>query len=201
MIHRSPRRALALAIAAFVAALAAASPATAATSTFHRFEAEATANYVVSVACPDGTTVTQRVSVIAGHEEEQESGETTLDSDFVTVRLFGFDCQGNFFSDRGSGPAEFTFSPSLQTAAVEGTITTSGGRTVAVDVTWEGTGPIEATSNTTTFPGFVGHFQGLERDAVASGTVVVDGQTIVDGSTTNASVETLEDTNISTGQG
>jgi hypothetical protein len=34
------------------------------------------------------------------------------------------------------------------------------------------------------------------RDAVATGTVVVDGDTLVDGSTTNAEIETLEDNNI-----
>jgi len=183
--------------AALLALAALAGPATAAAAvqTFHRFEAEATANYTVRETCADGTTATTLVTVIGGHEEEQESGTTTLDSDFVTVLIRGFDCDGTFVNDRGSGPAEFTWSPSLQTASVTGTITTRDGRTVAVDVDWEGTGPIEATSNTTTFPGFVGHFQGKERDAVATGTVVVDGETLVDGSTTNARIETLEDTN------
>jgi hypothetical protein len=38
----------------------------------------------------------------------------------------------------------------------------------------------------------------MRRDAVATGTVVVDGETLVDGSTTNADIETLEDTNITT---
>jgi hypothetical protein len=75
------------------------------------------------------------------------------------------------------------------------------GRSVSVEVSWEGTGPIEATSNTTIRPGFTGHFQGKLRDAVATGTVVVDGATLVDGSTTNAEIETLEDTNITTGSG
>jgi hypothetical protein len=42
-----------------------------------------------------------------------------------------------------------------------------------------------------------GHFVGQERDAVATGTVVVDGDTLIAGSTTNARIETLEDTNIS----
>ena len=185
-------------LAATLAALAAlVLPAAAAAQveTFHRFEAVATANYVVTEDCGDGSTATLRVTVIGGHEEESEDGTTTLDSDFATVLIRGFDCEGNLVNDRGSGPAEFTFSPSLQTAAVEGTITTRDGRTVAVDVTWEGTGPIESTSNTTTFPGFVGHFQGKRRDAVATGTVVVDGETLVDGSTTNAELETLEDNN------
>jgi len=66
-------------------------------------------------------------------------------------------------------------------------------------VTWDGTGPIEVTNNTTTFPGFVGHFHGERRDAVPTGTVVVDGETLVDGSTTNAEIESLEDTNTTTG--
>jgi hypothetical protein len=66
---------------------------------------------------------------------------------------------------------------------------------VSVDMSWEGTGAIEATSNTTTFPGFTGHFQSRRRDAVATGTVVVDGETLVEGLTTSAEIETLEDTN------
>ncbi len=165
--------------------------------TFHRFEAVATANYTVTQQCPDGSTVQQRVTVIGGHEEESESGVSTLDSDFLTVLIRGFDCDGNFVNDRGSGPAEFEFSPSLQTASVEGTITTREGRSVTVDMSWEGTGAMETTNNTTTFPGFTGHFTGHRRDAVATGTVVVDGETLVAGSTTNAEIETLEDKNIS----
>jgi hypothetical protein len=46
------------------------------------------------------------------------------------------------------------------------------------------------------FEGFTGHFQGKRRDAVATGTVTVDGVTLVNGSTTNAELETLEDTNV-----
>ncbi|HEX2398964.1 MAG TPA: hypothetical protein VHJ79_03040, partial [Mycobacterium sp.] len=67
---------------------------------------------------------------------------------------------------------------------------------VAVDVGWEGAGPIDTTSNTTTFSGFTGHFVGQERDAVATGTVVVDNDTLVDGSTTNARIETLETSDV-----
>ena len=176
-----------------------ASAAAAAVQTFHRFEAVATANYTVTEQCADGSTADTRVTVISGHEEESESGTTTLDSDFVTVLIRGFDCEGDLVNDRGSGPAEFAFSPSLQTASVAGAITTREGRSVAVDLSWEGTGPLESTSNTTTFPGFTGHFKGKRREAVANGTVVVDGETLVDGSTTNAELETLEDTNITRG--
>jgi hypothetical protein len=58
---------------------------------------------------------------------------------------------------------------------VIGTIVTHGGRTVTVDMTWEGTGALEATTNTTTLPGFTGHFQSLQRDAV--GAPVASSQT------------------------
>jgi hypothetical protein len=182
---------------AVLAALVVPASATAAVETFHRFEALATANYTINKQCANGSTVQQRVTVIGGHEEESESGDTTLDSDFLTVLIRGFDCNGVFVNDRGSGPADFTFSPSLQEASVAGTITTRDGRSVTVNMSWEGTGPMETTSNTTTRPGFTGHFKGQRRDAVATGTVVVDGETLVDGSTTNAEIETLEDNNIS----
>ena len=138
------------------------------------------------------------MTVIGGHEEESESGVSTLDSDFLTVLIRGTDCAGTFLNDRGSGPADFAFSPSLQSASVAGTITTRDGRSVTVDMNWEGTGETKTTSNTTTFPGFTGHFKGKLRDAVATGTVVVNGEPLVDGTTTNAEIETLEDKNIST---
>lgn len=190
-------------IAAATALFALAVPATAAATveTFERFEVLATANYTVAQTCPDGTTRTLRVTVIGGHEEEAESGETTLDSDFLTVLLRGFDCEGNLINDRASGTGEFAWSPSLQTASVTGTVTSRDGRTIVVDMNWEGAGPLEVTQNTTIFPGFTGHFVGMERDAVATGTVVVDGFTVVDGSTTNARIETLQDKNVSTGAG
>jgi hypothetical protein len=190
-----------LALLMLVGALVIPAVAVAAVETFHRLEVLATANYVVTQTCPDGSAATLRVTVIGGHEEESESGTSTLDNDFLTVRLRGFDCDGNFVNDFATGSGEFTYSPSLQTASVSGTVTSRDGREIAVDVSWEGTGPLEATSNTTTFPGFAGHFQGKRREAVATGTVVVDGETVVDGSTTNAEIESLEDNNVSTGAG
>lgn len=56
-----------------------------------------------------------------------------------------------------------------------GHITTRDARSVTVNMSWDGTGALEATSNTTTFWGFTGHFEGKRRDAIASGTVVLDG--------------------------
>jgi hypothetical protein len=194
--HRVARRILLLAVA--VVGLIAV-PATAATSTFHRFEANAVAIFRnVTVPCEDGTTARLGFRVTGGHEEESEDGVGTEDSDFLTVFVSGVDCGGVFINDTGTGDATFTWSPSLQTAGVSGTITTRDGRSITVDLTWEATGPMEVDTNTTTFPGFTGHFVGQRRDAVATGTITLDGRLVVNGSTTDAQIETLEDTNIST---
>lgn len=188
-----------IACATALAALVVPATAAAAVETFHRLEVLATANYTVAQTCADGTTRPLRVTVIGGHETESESGETTLDNEFLTVLLRGFDCAGNLINDRATGTGEFTYSPSLQTASVTGTVTSRDGRVIVVEMNWAGTGPLEVTTNTTTFPGFTGLFVGMERDAVAAGTVVVDGVTLVDASTTNASIESLEDNNVFTG--
>ena len=117
------------------------------------------------------------MTVIGGQEEESEDGVQTLDIEFLTVLLRGFDCEGNLINDRAIGTGDFTYSPSLQQASVTGTVISRDGREIAVDLSWDGTGPLEVTQNTTTFPGFTGHFVGMRRDAVATGTVVVDGAT------------------------
>jgi hypothetical protein len=190
----------AIPLLALAGALLLPAAASAAKETFHRFEVEGTANYTLTEDCADGSTAETRITVIGGHEEESEEGVTTLDSDFLTVLIRGFDCDFNLINDRGSGPAEFTFSSGLERASVTGTIETEEGRTVTADIRWEGTGGLEITNNITTFPGFHGHFQAMERDAVATGTVVIDGETVVDGSTTNARIESLEDTNTTTSE-
>lgn len=186
-----------IAVLAIGGGLAAAAPAGAAVQVFHRFEVEATANYPVTETCVDGSTSTLRVSVIGGLEEETDAPS----EEFLTVLIRGIDCAGELVNVRAIGTGDFSFSPSLQQAVVTGTATAADGTTVTADVTWEGTGALDTTSNTTIFPGFSGHFRGTERDAIATGTVVVDGDTLVSGSTTNASIETLEDTNVTTGAG
>jgi hypothetical protein len=195
-LRRSRR---AVAFLALLVALVVPASAAATTETFHNLEVEATANYTITEQCADGSTRVLRVTVIGGHEEQSVNGETTQDEDFLTVLLRGATCEEPFVNVRATeGTADFTYSPSLQTASVTGTVT-GGGRVITVDTSWEGTGPLEVTQNMTIREGFVGHFTGMERDAVATGTVVVDGETLVNGSTTNAQIETLEDNNITTG--
>jgi hypothetical protein len=183
----------AVVLAALVALAGLAVPATAAaaTSTFDRLEVIGAADFRnLTEVCDDGRTVTSRVRITGGHEEEAEDGVTTLDRDYLRVQIQS-GCTG--IIQVTTNEADFTWSPSLQTARVVGTFTTTTGQTIAVDISWEGTGPIEINQNNTSFPGRSATFVGRERDAVATGTVVLDGKTLVDGSTTNALLESLDD--------
>ncbi len=181
-----------VAVAATLAALAMPATASAATSTFDRLEVIASADYRnLTEVCDDGRTVTSRVRITGGHEEEAENGVPTLDRDYLRVQIQS-GCTG-IIQVTTNEDFMFTWSPSLQTASVVGTFTTTAGATISVNIAWEGTGPIEVNQNNTSFPGRSATFVGRERDAVATGTVVLNGKTLVDGSTTNASIESLDD--------
>jgi hypothetical protein len=169
------------------------------TETFHRFEANAVAIYRAgTLPCDDGTTASLGFRVTGGHEEESENGVVTENHDFLTVFVSGIDCGGVFVSDTGTTEdVDFVWSPSLQTASVSGTVTTRrSGHLIAADLSWEATSPLEVDTNTNTFPGSVNHFVGRARDAIATGTVAFNGRQFVNGSTTEAIIETLEDTNL-----
>jgi hypothetical protein len=181
-----------VALVAALAVLAVPATASAATSTFDRLEIIGTADFRnLTEVCDDGRTVTSRVRITGGHEEEAEDSVSTLDRDYLRVQIQS-GCTG--IIQVTTNDADFTWSPSLQSARVVGTFTTTTGQTISVDVTWEGTGPIQINQNNTSFPGRSATFVGRERDAVATGTVVLDGKTLVDGATTtNASIESLDD--------
>jgi hypothetical protein len=182
-----------VALAVALAVLAVPATASAATSTFDRLEIIGTADFRnLTEVCDDGRTVTSRVRITGGHEEEAEDGVSTLDRDYLRVQIQS-GCTG--IIQVTTNDADFTWSPSLQSARVVGTFTTTTGQTISVDITWEGTGPIQINQNNTSFPGRSATFVGRERDAVATGTVVLDGKTLVGGSTTtaNASIESLDD--------
>jgi hypothetical protein len=181
-----------VALAATLAVLAVPGTASAATSTFDRLEVIAVADFRnLTEVCDDGTTVTSRVRITGGHEEEAEDGVSTLDRDYLRVQIQS-GCTG--IIQVTTNDLDFMWSPSLQTASVEGRFTTAAGDTISVDITWEGTGPIEIDQNNTSFPGRSATFVGRERTAVATGTVALNGKTLVDGATTtNASIESLED--------
>jgi hypothetical protein len=179
------------ALGAALTALAVPAPAWAATTTFDRLEVIASADFRnLTEVCDDGRTVTSRVRITGGHEEEAEDGVSTLDRDYVRVQIQS-GCTG--IIQVTTNELDFVWSSSLQTASVAGTFTTTAGQTISLDIAWEGTGPVVVDQNNTSFPGRSATFVGRERDAVATGTVTLNGKTLVDGSTTIASIESLDD--------
>ena len=180
-----------VALAATLAVVAVPATASAATTSFDRLEVIASADFRnLTEVCDDGTTATSRVRITGGHEEEAEDGAATLDSDYVRVQIQS-GCTG--IIQVTTNELDFVWSPSLQAASVAGTFTTTTGHTISLDLTWQGTGPLRVDQNNTSFPGRSATFVGRERDAVATGTVVLDGKTLVDGSTTTALIESLDD--------
>jgi hypothetical protein len=177
-------------------ALSIPAPALAATTTFERFEVIGVADFRnLTEDCGDGTTATTRVRITGGHEEEFEDGVATQDRDYTRVQIFS-GCTG--IIQVTTNDLDFVWTQSLQTASVAGTFTTAAGDTISLDVTWDGTGPIAIDQNNTSFPGRSSTFVGKERDATATGTVSLNGKTLVDGSTSNASIETLHDRTVRT---
>jgi hypothetical protein len=109
--------------------------ASATVSTFDRLEVIGTADFRnLTEVCDDGSTVTSRVRITCGHEEEAEDGVTTLDRDYLRVQIQS-GCTG--IIQVTTNDADFTWSPSLQTASVVGTFTTTTGQTISVDIAWE----------------------------------------------------------------
>jgi hypothetical protein len=184
---------LLMSAAAIAAVLSSAGSAAAAVETFVRFEENAQANWVVVEQCDDGRQARLFISVIGGLEfESPDLDDVNM---FVTLLVQGVDCDGTFIRERGTGEAVYTGAPSLQTATVSGTIELNDGSVASIDVQWTGTGPLETTVNPTQFPGFVGLFTNRERDATATGTIILDGATLVSGPSQSADIETLEDRN------
>ena len=183
---------------AAICTLAVPASASAAVSTFERFEAIAVADFRITETCSDGRVVTRRVRVTGGHEEETEDGVQTQNRNYMLVQMLGATCRTANISNTFNGPAgSFTWSPSLQRATLTGTLSQPDGDTTTVNMSWDGTGPMQVDQNTATRPGFTGHFTGKRREAVATGTVTLNGETVVNGSTDIAHIETLHDKNIS----
>jgi hypothetical protein len=177
---------------AVLGALALPALASADTVVFHRFEAIATADWRLTEDCGGGVTAPLRVFVQGIYENEVEDGVQNADDHSIRFGIQG-GCD-NVFISRTSNTATLTWSPSLQTAHLVGTATTSTGRVLTADITWTGTGPLEVDQNMVNFPGRVAHFVGRERAVDATGTVTLDGEALVNGQTSTFDrLETLED--------
>jgi hypothetical protein len=193
-IVSSPRfRRLLASLLIVLGGLTASGSASAAVERFYRFEENATANWIVTEDCPDGTQAQTRVTVIAGRELESPDLDTV--NTFATLLIRSVDCSGRVVTDRGSGTVTYSSSPSLQHARVTGTVPLRSAGEASIDVSWSGSGPLETTVYHTRFEGFVGVFKSRLRQAEATGTVAVNGVTLVSGPAASAEIETLEDRN------
>src|ERR671925_1161953 len=108
------------------------------------------------------------------------SAATGFTEEVASARwLISFQCPDGTFSWGFVQPAPTQFDPDLKNVSVSGTFADvrdnrGGLHTVSVDARWTGTGPIMTTING---PGS----KRKERSATATGTIVFDGSTLVDG--------------------
>jgi hypothetical protein len=169
------RRHAAVALAAFTAALAFTTSASADRTLF--FEESASAFWAVPHECADGTIVQGTLLVLSTRDFEAPDTEDTEPTARVQFQAVCPD--GTSFSWAApTAPATITSTENLKsvTAAGSGIARDNLGGThqVSFDVTWTGVGPLETTVNG---PGS----KRQQREAVATGTVTFDGEVLVDG--------------------
>jgi hypothetical protein len=137
----------------------------------------ASARWLISFRCPDGTTAADG-RLIVETDNFIEAGTTPDPNPPLRVGFVG-QCPDGTFSWGFVQPAPTQFDPDLKNVRVTGTFANvrdnrGGVHTVSVDARWTGTGPIATTLNG---PGS----KRKERSATATATIVFDGNTLVDG--------------------
>jgi hypothetical protein len=140
-------------------------------------EEVASARWLISFRCPDGTTAADG-RLIVETDNFIEAGTTPDPNPPLRLGFVG-QCPDGTFSWGFVQPAPTQFDPDLRNVSVSGTFANvrdnrGGVHTVSVDARWTGTGPITTTVNG---PGS----KRKERSATATATIVFDGNTLVDG--------------------
>jgi hypothetical protein len=140
-------------------------------------EEVASARWLISFQCPDGSTAADG-RLIVETDNFIEAGTTRDPNPPLRVGFVG-QCPDGTFSWGFVRPAPTQFDPNLKHVSVSGTFANvrdnrGGLHTVSVDAQWTGTGPIMTTVNG---PGS----KRKQRAATATATIVFDGTTLVDG--------------------
>jgi len=140
-------------------------------------EEVASARWLISFQCPDGTTASDG-RLIVETDNFIEAGTARDPNPPLRVGFVG-QCPDGTFSWGFVRPAPTQFDPDLKHVSVSGTFADvrdnrGGLHTVSVDARWTGTGPIMTTVNA---PGS----KRKERSATATAAIVFDGNTLVDG--------------------
>jgi hypothetical protein len=137
----------------------------------------ASARWLISFQCPDGTTAADG-RLIVETDNFIDAGTTRDPNPPLRVGFVG-QCPDGTFSWGFVQPAPTQFDPDLKNVSVSGTFANvrdnrGAVHTVSVDASWTGTGPITTTVNG---PGS----KSKERSATATAAIVFDGTTLVDG--------------------
>jgi hypothetical protein len=160
-----------------LATLAAAFVPTVASAAAGFTEEVASARWLISFQCPNGTTAADG-RLIVETDNFIEAGTTRNPNPPLRVGFVG-QCPDGTFSWGFVQPAPTQFDPDLKNVSVSGTFANvrdnrGAVHTVSVSASWAGTGPIVTTVNG---PGS----KSKERSATATATIVFDGTTLVDG--------------------
>lgn len=168
------RRGIAILMGAAAALLTLAPSASAERALF--FEETAEAFWAVPHECEDGSIV--QATLLVRTTRDFESPDTEDADPTARVQYQAICPDGTSFSWAGIVPATITSEPNLKkvTASGSGTVRDIFGvtHTVSFDVTWTAVGPLMTTVNG---PGS----KRQQRQAVATGQVVFDGEVLVDG--------------------
>lgn len=190
-------------VAGLLAGLFVSAPASSAEADLFRFfEERAEANWNVAHECSDGSVIQARLLVrgtLDFQTPETEDTQTT-----ARVQYFGVCPDGSFNLVGAAIPAEVTFRPNLASAHVlgSGQLRDALGNLhpVDFDVSWSGVGMVEREVRVFSSPGFSTLVHTEEhRDAVAIGSVSIDGSPVVNGDQANRGtpfIETEEDRRI-----
>ena len=140
------------------------------------FEETASAFWAVPYRCADGSVVQGTLLVQTTRDFESPDTE---DADPTARKQFQAVCpDGSSFSWFGVVPATITSTKNLKTVAASGsgivTDNLGGTHEVSFDVTWTAVGPLVTTVNAS-------GSKRLQREAVATGEVIFDGEVLVDG--------------------
>jgi len=168
------RRWVVVAPVAVLAALALSAAASATRSLF--FEETASAFWAVPFECADGSVV--QGTLLVQTTRDIEAPATEDPDPTARVQFLAVCPDGTSFGWAGFLPATITSTDNLKsvTASGSGVVRDNVGGThqVSFDVSWTAVGPLETTVNG---PGS----KRQQRTATATGTVVFDGQVLVDG--------------------
>ena len=178
------RRSLVVAMSALLGGLAFSTSASAQADRSYFFEETAQAFWSVPHECADGSTV--QATLLVRSTRDFESPDTDDPDPTARVQYQAVCPDGTSFSWAGIVPATISSTKNLKSVTATGTGTARDifgvSHQVSFDVAWTGVGKLETSVRTTSNRGFsVNTSTEKVREATATGTVMFNGDVLVDG--------------------